>query len=154
MDLQTQYAYVQSSRRVLLDYCATITPEDFVAENTHFGRGSIRNLGVHIGTTYEFWIGQHALQRDMIFTESGSLRKVADLEKQFFHVDQLVAEFIQRYADHCLTDIEIKLQDKITLVTPLKLFSHVITHEFHHKGQILSLSRHLGYVPIDTDIMR
>ncbi|MNY72090.1 DinB family protein [compost metagenome] len=37
---------------------------------------------------------------------------------------------------------------------PFKLFSHVITHEYHHKGQILSLSRHLGYTPVDTDIIR
>jgi uncharacterized damage-inducible protein DinB len=35
-----------------------------------------------------------------------------------------------------------------------QIFTHVITHEFHHKGQILSLSRHLGYTPVDTDIIR
>ncbi len=38
--------------------------------------------------------------------------------------------------------------------TPFELFTHVITHEFHHKGQVLSLSRHLGYIPVDTDIIR
>ncbi|MCB0640529.1 MAG: ATP-binding cassette domain-containing protein, partial [Phaeodactylibacter sp.] len=36
----------------------------------------------------------------------------------------------------------------------LKLFTHVITHEFHHKGQVLSFSRHLGYTPVDTDVLR
>ncbi|MCB0624495.1 MAG: hypothetical protein KDC43_11415, partial [Saprospiraceae bacterium] len=35
-----------------------------------------------------------------------------------------------------------------------RLFTHVVTHEFHHKGQILSLTRHLGFVPVDTDVMR
>ena len=33
------------------------------------------------------------------------------------------------------------------------LFTHVITHEFHHKGQLLTLSRILGYVPPDEDII-
>ena len=35
-----------------------------------------------------------------------------------------------------------------------RLFTHVVTHEFHDKGQILSLTRHLGFVPVDTDVMR
>ncbi|WP_423227985.1 DinB family protein [Sabulibacter ruber] len=30
----------------------------------------------------------------------------------------------------------------------------MITHEFHHKGQIPSLGRHLGFVPDDTDVVR
>ena len=37
---------------------------------------------------------------------------------------------------------------------PFKLFTHVITHEFHHQGQILPMSRQLGYIPVDTDVMR
>ncbi|MCB0535444.1 MAG: hypothetical protein KDD14_24780 [Saprospiraceae bacterium] len=44
--------------------------------------------------------------------------------------------------------------EKEILAPPLRLFTHIVTHEFHHKGQILSLSRHLGYTPVDTDIMR
>ena len=40
------------------------------------------------------------------------------------------------------------------ITTPATIFADVTTHEFHHKGQILSISRHLGYVPVDTDIIR
>jgi uncharacterized damage-inducible protein DinB len=36
--------------------------------------------------------------------------------------------------------------------TPLQLFTHVMTHEFHHKGQLLSMFRILGHVPPDTDV--
>ncbi|HEX8506591.1 MAG TPA: DinB family protein [Hymenobacter sp.] len=39
-------------------------------------------------------------------------------------------------------------------LSPLQLFPHVITHEFHHKGQILSMSRLLGHVPVDTGAIR
>jgi uncharacterized damage-inducible protein DinB len=38
--------------------------------------------------------------------------------------------------------------------SPLEVFTHVMTHEYHHKGQLLSLSRQLGYTPIDTDVIR
>ena len=30
-------------------------------------------------------------------------------------------------------------------ITPLWLLTHTETHEFHHKGQIVSVARHLGY---------
>lgn len=50
--------------------------------------------------------------------------------------------------------IAYKLEGVERHVTSLELFSHVITHEYHHKGQVLSISRHLGYTPVDTDIIR
>jgi len=36
--------------------------------------------------------------------------------------------------------------------TPLQLFTHVLTHEFHHKGQIMTMCRILGYTPVETDV--
>jgi uncharacterized damage-inducible protein DinB len=54
MDFQPQYEFVRSSRAALLAYCQTISDENFILENSRFGRGSIRNLLVHIGNTYEF----------------------------------------------------------------------------------------------------
>ncbi len=50
--------------------------------------------------------------------------------------------------------MELDKNGAILMVNPLQLFTHVITHEFHHKGQIMSLSRHLGYTPVDADIIR
>ncbi|RZK68975.1 MAG: hypothetical protein EOO92_22520, partial [Pedobacter sp.] len=38
--------------------------------------------------------------------------------------------------------------------TVTSLFTHVITHEFHHKGQIMSMMRLIGYIPPDADIIR
>ena len=62
--------------------------------------------------------------------------------------------FAAVYAEKLMQDIETSIGGKMLPASPLKLFTHVITHEFHHKGQILSLSRHLGYVPVDTDVIR
>lgn len=154
MELQRQYAFVQSSRLVLLEYCKTIASDDFVNENSNFGKGSIRNLLVHIGTTYEFWIGQHSLQRSLKFTEPRSVRSAEEAAACFTRIDRLVEDFIRLYANRYLEEMEINLGDKQITATPLQVFTHVITHEFHHKGQILSLSRHLGYIPVDTDVMR
>ncbi len=72
----------------------------------------------------------------------------------FLHIDSLVEQFIKVYSEIYLTDIELNIYDKKLDINPFKLFTYVITHEFHHKGQILSLSRHLGYLPIDSDVVR
>ena len=37
--------------------------------------------------------------------------------------------------------------------TRIWLLTHTETHEFHHKGQIASMARHLGYVPPNTDLI-
>lgn len=50
-----QYKFVQESRSTLFEYCQTILPDDFINQNSSFGRGgSIRNLLVHIINAYEF----------------------------------------------------------------------------------------------------
>jgi uncharacterized damage-inducible protein DinB len=154
MDLNYQYNFVKSSRQVLLKYCERISEKDFVAENSSFGRGSIRNLLVHIGNTYEFWIGRHALNLEMDFAEYNSIGNTFQAKDFFLNIDALVTRFIDAYSGKHLEDLIFEINDQKVNASPLKLFTHVITHEFHHKGQILSLSRQFGYTPIDTDIIR
>ncbi|HMI06983.1 MAG TPA: DinB family protein [Flavobacterium sp.] len=154
MDFTSQYELIRSSRKVLLDYCDTIAAADFITEKSNFGSGSIRNLLVHNANTYEFWIGKQALRKDLVFTTYQSVANIAAARTLFASVDSLVAEFGIRYSGNHLQPIAVAIREKAFDSTPLELFTHAITHEFHHKGQILSLSRHLGYVPIDTDVIR
>lgn len=153
MYIRKQYTYVQESRNVLFDYCKTISTEIFIKQNTSFGlEGSIRNLLVHIANTYEFWIAQVALSKEVAFANTEDYKNIQDVMHLFDNVDLFMGEFMD-FAD--VTDqIAFELNSEQRSEEPIKLFSHVITHEYHHKGQILSLSRRLGYIPIDTDIMR
>lgn len=153
--IETQYKMIRGSRNVLLDYCDSITPEHFITENGGFGRGgSMRNLLVHNGTTYQYWIGGHALGREMIYPIYDSIVTVKDIRNFYKNIDALVTEFIEHFKDDYNNPISTERDGKIITATPLEVFTHVITHEFHHKGQILSISRQLGYLPVDTDIMR
>ncbi|WPP50361.1 DinB family protein [Catalinimonas niigatensis] len=152
--LNSQYAWVQASREVLLQYCASLSEEDFLSEHSVFGRGSIRNLLVHIANTYEFWIGKQALNRPIDFTDYSSVKNVHQAVILFTTVDKLMDEFLNSLENDPCAEIAITLNERTQSVSTLKLFTHVLTHEFHHKGQILSLSRQLGYIPVDTDIVR
>jgi uncharacterized damage-inducible protein DinB len=152
---KSQYQLIQQSRSALFDYCMTITNEDFLNQNNSFGRGgSIRNLLVHIVNTYEFWIIKQALKKDIAYTEYAAINKMDEIEKLFNSVDTEILNFLGKFESSEFETIKMTVNGNIKNITPFELFTHVITHEFHHKGQILSLSRHLGYLPIDTDVIR
>lgn len=147
-----QYEWVKDSRRVLFGYCRTISPEHFVDQNTTFGRGgSMRNLLVHIANTYQFWIANTGLQMNIGYPGYEDFNNINEVIRLFDDIDAFMETFISRIDDR---DIPYEIGGVKSNAKPLKLFTHVISHEYHHKGQILSISRHLGYVPIDTDIMR
>lgn len=149
-----QYAMVRDARKVLLDYCATLSTNDFVHQNTNFGRGgSIRNLLVHNANTYIHWIANVSLQKKMPFLEYEQYTSPKEIVFLYDIIDSLMDQFLLLFeSDPVVIEFE---KNNVTIKTiPFKIFTHVITHEFHHKGQILSLSRHMGYVPVDTDILR
>jgi uncharacterized damage-inducible protein DinB len=56
---------------------------------------------------------------------------------------------------HLNVGIELHFSDGDTAVrTPALVLHHILTHAFHHKGQIVSMCRHLGHPAPDTDLSR
>lgn len=152
--IKIQYEFIKDSREALFRYCNQISREDFIAENLMFGRGgSIRNLLVHIANVYEFWIGEKYFLRTKL-TSYSDVHDLTETRRLFENVDLLMTEFINAIKSDPDKVISFQLNDEDRKAGVLQLFTHVTTHEFHHKGQILSLSRHLGYIPADTDVIR
>ena len=154
--LQSQYAMICDSRSVLLEYCETIRNEDFVHALERFGRGgSMRNLLAHIGNSYEGWIAKRVFKRPVNLTPYDTLNTIDEFRLFYQQVDALMEEFLNLFEEDYYRPLTIQLfEDRMITATPLQVFMHVITHEFHHKGQILSISRQLGYTPVDTDVLR
>lgn len=151
----SQYELIQESRAVLLDYCDTILPAHFTMEVPGFGRGgSIRNLLVHNGHVYRYWMGEHAMGRTMQYPEYRDISAVQECREYYTSINDLVEEFIRRFAAMPIVELSSIRKNKVVTTTALEVFTHVITHEFHHKGQMLAISRHLGYTPVDTDVIR
>lgn len=150
--LKNQYQLVKGSRAALLTYCKTISPSHFTNTTHHFGDKSISYLLGHICNCYFFWIGEQLLDVKATFIEDDDLLSILAIEAQFIKVDWLMETFFQ--LDKVPSEIHFETKTTKGISNPLAFFSHVITHEFHHKGQILTLTRHLGYTPVDTDIMR
>ena len=153
--VQEQYSAVKDTRTVLLDFCATLSAADFVKENHSFGRGgSVRNLLVHIANVYESWIGNEVLKKNTAFTSYDSIQTIEEAKQLFEQVNNVMNTFFELFKEDDPAPVAYTLGGKPGSAGLLKLFTHVITHEFHHKGQILSISRQMGYIPVDTDVIR
>lgn len=149
-----QYEFVRGSREVLFNYCKGIAAADFTGRNNSLEKGgSIRNLLVHIANTYKHWVAKTGLKKNIVYPEFRHFTDMDSILHLFTDIDSYVFEFIEKTDDFGeVIGFSWAGEDKTT--SPFQIFSHVITHEYHHKGQILMLGRQLGYIPVDTDILR
>jgi uncharacterized damage-inducible protein DinB len=153
--LLAQYELVKGARGALFSYCAT-TGEDFVKPVLTFNNNSIRDLLVHIANTYISWIDNFGLDGTRTFYSNDEVETLYKVKTIMDEIDRIANNFLEKYNEDYLSPMTKHIARKgITLtLSPLQLFTHVITHEFHHKGQILTMSRLLGYTPVDTDVIR
>lgn len=154
--LLAQYALVQSARGALLDYCATLAPPDFTAPVPTFNNSSLRDLLVHVANAYQNWLGVVGQNQPRCYFDPAATPDVEVVRRHFQEVNELVISYCTYVGDDWQTTkpYTISKHDKALPLTPLALFTHALTHEFHHKGQLLSMSRQLGYTPVDTDVIR
>lgn len=154
--LRHQYALTVSARAVLFTYCEDVSNDDFMQQIPSFGHGSIRHLLVHVANVYQYWIGHNALHQNQAFFKAEDVVTMLDIPPLYRQVDKMMDAFFvhfdKRWNDTLV--IPIQSRQKEIVSTALTIFTHVTTHEFHHKGQVLSMSRHLGYTPVDTDLIR
>ena len=153
--LAEQYEFVKGSRVELLQYCASISAPHFVQPIQHFGHSSIRNVLVHVANASIYWLGEFALHKSVVYGKPDSVQTMEEVANLFQQVDLFMAEFLTAFPEHSQPmNGWVKWFKKDLNTTPLQLYTHVVTHFFHHKGQILTMSRHLGYTPVDTDVIR
>lgn len=153
--IREQYSLIQSSRKALFHYCDTVSQQHLVLAHPAFGTKSIRDLLVHIANAYGFWIGTFGLRKPSP-SPVDTPESMEEIRNIYSGVDHLMLEFIDAYGPSWGQMINGRAsQNRVEMnVSVLKLFTHVTTHEFHHKGQILTISRLHGYTPADTDVIR
>ena len=153
--LKQQYRIIKGSREVVLNYCQSIKFEDLTKSIESFNKNSVCYLLLHIANTYLFWLKRFTKHEEMEYFKVENIKDVSGIRKAFDEVNSLVDKFLNKFSDHNTPiEGEIFWLKKNMTYTVLQLFTHVITHEFHHKGQIMTMSRMLGYTPPDADVIR
>ena len=153
--LAYQYNLVKESRDVVLQFLETEVKDDFLKDIALFNDKSIRFMMVHVANTYIAWIENFIMQGNRSHFSEEHITSINQLKDIFKVVDATMAVFCSNVGLDPIQPVKgFKWVDKYIETDIYGVFSHVITHEFHHKGQSMTMSRMLGHLPPDTDVMR
>ena len=153
--LLKQYKLVLGARNALFPYLAAIPFAKLHQPIENFSNKSVCYLLNHIAITYLSWLNEFAMNIPLVMTDGSDWQSMDDVLAAYKEVDECVITFLATFEDEDEKITEFKKRQDIALtLSVLQLFTHVITHEFHHKGVVLNMTRQLGYTPVDTDIIR
>jgi uncharacterized damage-inducible protein DinB len=151
-DLKTMYDLVRRTREVLLEFTQSLPVEIYLLERPDFAYGSIRNIHAHVAFCYLAWVGVAlGYKREDLIVPDDQIVDAKAMRERFKFVDNIVNEALEKFTT---PDEPLEFQHRSG---PLKvsqrwLLLHPITHEFHHKGQLLALARVLEHpLPGDAD---
>lgn len=158
-DLRTLYGWVKQSRAVVFDYTERLPHRVYTQERPDFAYGSIRNIHAHTADCYLWWLEQIGLGRPHAAVSPPSLADTAAMRAYFDRVDRVVEEALQAFTDPDRVYVCNHPNPEVRLTVSQRwLVMHPVTHEFHHKGQMLALGRVLGHPAVfesgqDTDLL-
>jgi uncharacterized damage-inducible protein DinB len=149
----TQYQLVQKTRKIVFGFLETDVRADLTTPVAVYGNQSVHNKLEHVAFCYLAWLGEYAMKIPLVFEPRSS--SLAELQKLYARVDATVYQFLEKYGDSLNEEITgIHNREGLVKATPAQVFTHVYTHEFHHKGQYMTMCRMLGHTPPETDLGR
>ena len=153
-DLRALYSWVKFSRERLFAWAEALPDGVYTQERPDFAYGSLRNVQAHIADCYLVWIGVRGLGEPQEWVDTKEVPDVAAMRRVYAGVDEVLE---RAFAAFTTPDevFDLTLPNEVLQVTQRWLIMHPVTHEFHHKGQMLTMGRILGhpYPPgPDTDL--
>jgi len=147
------HSWTHSCLTLMLDHLSAISESDYTREVPGFGSPTLREQVIHIFNCEGFWI--HALQR-LTFRDRNSTDcpSVADARLLQRGVSEQTLAYLSGLTDQQLNrNTELRYPDGSRAVrNPAFVLHHILTHAFHHKGQIVAMCRVLGHPAPDTDL--
>jgi len=139
-------------REPLLQTLEQVNAEEFV-KDLGVGKGSIRNILVHIMNTERSWIS-FLDSRDSRKIETESFDSVQSIREVWSKIHEETREFIDRLKEDQLQHVKsVKWGDQTISFTVGKALIHVASHETHHRGVMTGLIRQQGIEPPGFDMI-
>jgi uncharacterized damage-inducible protein DinB len=149
------HALMHERLDLLLHHVATVPPELTREPISGFGHPSIWKQLVHTLTCEEGWI--HDLQNKPFAGWSAEqCPAMADLVSAKMRIRDGTRNYLMTLTEEQInTTLSSRPPDwGGELRSPGFILLHIITHAFHHKGQIVAMLRILGYPAPDTDLQQ
>lgn len=147
------YDWTHASITLLLNHLSTIPSIEYAKEVPGFGFPTVRAQVIHILNCEGFWINTlQAIPFDD--QDPANWPAVSDARLLQSEVSIRTLNYLSRLSEeNLIAPMELRFSDgDVAVRTPALIFHHILTHAFHHKGQIVSMCRLLGYPAPDTDL--
>ena len=152
MDYKELYILNLNVRERLLKFLETVPFEKLTVESK-LGYSSIRNMLAHIQETEDWWIKgvlKDEPYQDYNFSDFNSIE---DFRKTWETLQKQTLDYVEANQNILKERITRNLKGKTYEFQIQKVLMHVLTHEFHHRGQICLLLRQAGFIPPDVDLI-
>ncbi len=153
--LKSFHSRAHSSLDVLLTHLRTMPADLLLAELSGFARANIRDQMFHTIANEIFWM--HGLQLLPIpHLSAGDYTTVETLAELQRRAMAETLEYLDRLSEPELNQDLLRVPEGWVGPprSPAFILHHVLTHAFHHKGQVVAMCRLLGHPAPDTDYQR
>jgi len=145
--------WTHASLSLLLEHLSTLPTESYTKELASFGFNTIQKQVIHIFNCEGFWVSvlQGLGYVDRSPVDFPAIADAVCFQQETSH---RTLQYLANLSDQQLnSNAELHFPDGDRAVrTPALVLHHMITHAFHHKGQIVAMCRELGHPAPDTDL--
>jgi uncharacterized damage-inducible protein DinB len=140
---------------VILRHAASLPGGLFVAEVPGFGKASLRDQFVHTLSAESAWICGVRRQA-LVRLDAGNYPDVNSVAQAKHRVMAITRAWLDEVSEEELGREIAPLPPEWVGPprTPAFIVLHIVTHAFHHKGQMAAMFRLLGHPAPDTDLQR
>jgi uncharacterized damage-inducible protein DinB len=149
------HACLHESMGIVLNHLPTVPPQLLTQELPGFGKPTVLGQIVHLFAAEAGWVrGLQLLPYEK--PDVASFTTVEALRSYQQSVRASTIAYLNSVPESKLYVELVRYPERWTGPhrSPAFILLHVITHGFHHKGQIVAMLRQLGYPAPDTDIQR
>lgn len=152
--LKELLGYHYDRRERLYQFLEQLPPEHLTAD-LRVGWRDLRGLLLHCLETEVFWIQCGVLQGERPDWDFRQFPDLAAIRQQAARVRDATEGWLAGLTEEDLDrKAAIRYSDGTEVrFTLAKAVMHLILHDAHHRGQVSSLARQLGYEPPEIDLM-
>jgi uncharacterized damage-inducible protein DinB len=146
--------WTHATLSILLKHLEGLPTAEYTKTMEGFGLLSIRNQVVHMLECETRWVSR-AQGRAFSYFDPAMYPAVADARDLQQKVVRETLAYLRSINEEQLNqEIALHLPEGESISrTPGGLLHHVLTHAFHHKGQIVAMCRTLGHSAPNTDLV-
>jgi uncharacterized damage-inducible protein DinB len=152
--VQELYRYNRWANTRAFDAVSTLSPEDFVRELSS-GHSSVRATLTHIVWAEWLYLRRWQGTSPQTVFQASEFAGPADLKARWSEVQLEQQAFVESLtAERLLSSVRyLNLQGQSWEYPLWRQMYHVVNHSGHHRGQLATLLRQLGAMPLPTDFL-